>query len=82
MTRVILASVDDWEALYVNGECVEQGHSISSVTYLDVVQNLKSFSFKYYGNEETLEKYVEKTGELPRNVEELDKVLRRKKEKK
>jgi hypothetical protein len=39
--RVLVISVDDWEAIYVDGKCVAQGH------YIDVRTALKLAKFKY-----------------------------------
>lgn len=42
MSNVKLYCVDDWEALYVNGSVVEQGHQIHR---LDMLRHSKTFNF-------------------------------------
>lgn len=65
MSSVLLVTVDDWEALYIDDVCVEQGHSVRLEDALRAVQHLGPFTVELYQFTDELENYSYETGELP-----------------
>lgn len=41
--RVVIAYVDDWEGLYVNGDLETEDHRIRQHDFIDLIRKYKSF---------------------------------------
>lgn len=67
--KVVIAIVDDgdWEGLYVNGELENQGHSIGSHGFIELINKYKTFESveSVYVTEE----FVENLGGFPADIE-------------
>lgn len=62
----VVVSIDDWQALFVNGEKVMEGHQLSleeTVNYVLKEQGMKPVVFKY-GTPE-FENYCQESGSFP-----------------
>ena len=69
-SKIHVAECDDWIALYIDGERVIQGHSLSWTEVLDALE--LEYTGEYYEKEESLEKmgneFPEKQGDLIEEV--------------
>lgn len=68
MKQVTLVRVDDWEALYVDGEVQLQNHSIDANQVLDILAEhmlINHESFWVDGD------WVESQGWMPENLEDI-----------
>ena len=57
MKTLRIVEADDWSALYVNNECVFQGHSICPKTIVDIA-NKSAVVLEYYDVKENYERNV------------------------
>lgn len=60
----------DWEALYINGKLVAEGHSLSVQDVLDCIDNILPNEYKYI----TISDETAELG-MPQYISELDEVL-------
>lgn len=65
--EAVFVRVEEWEGLYIDGELVDENHTI------DVQDNLngKTVSFKSLPYSETLDEYVMEEGGFPQTYTEL-----------
>lgn len=64
--QIFIARVDDWEALYIDGKCVYQHHSIEIHDLKEYIPNLSS---DFYDD---LQERVEGECGFPDTLEELE----------
>jgi hypothetical protein len=76
--KAILLKVEDWEGLYINGELVQEGHTLnegtSRVKYF--IKLAKKYNFKIEDMEELYcteedEESVMDWGNFPKNIKDL-----------
>lgn len=80
MSNAVVVKADDWEGLFINGKCVEQGHTLHQgeerITYfieLSLRYNflLEEVTFKDCTEEYTYG-YLEDNGNFPDNLDEVE----------
>jgi len=52
MSNILIARCDDWEALYIDGGAVMQGHSLRTVSVLNALKGktVEEVETRWYGN--------------------------------
>lgn len=72
--KVVILKVDNWEALYIDGEKVEENHSLNTCFVLEAIEKAfekdDDFSFESYMNESTEEAWY------PEKLKDVDPELR------
>jgi hypothetical protein len=68
MPKVTWLAVDDWHAIYIDGELIgEQGHSVSPWTWMDVLDALGAEVDDQRYSEQA-EKWAEELGRFPEHL--------------
>lgn len=70
MIKINYVTGDDWEGLYIDGELVEENHSIRITDLLEILKDRRLLTFDYH---EVGQDYLEGLGNLPDNFNDLDK---------
>ena len=72
MADILIAECDDWQALYIDGETVMQGHSLRTLSILNALEDktVESVESRWYGN--IWELYGR--SDFPGTVEELNEL--------
>lgn len=70
MIKIDYVTGDDWEGLYIDGNLVEENHTISIFDLLETLEDRKLLTFECT---EVNQNYLEDLGNLPDNFEALDK---------
>lgn len=64
--------LDDWEGLYINGQLVDEGHSINLRTVLKKLAKEYNFTFRSHCASPELEDKIQQVGSLPKNLDEVE----------
>lgn len=64
--HIALVKADDWKALYVNGECVYQGHSIPDFEWIMTFKNMGIEAVEVWAEEQ-----AEELGGFPASFDEV-----------
>ncbi|MGG0667865.1 hypothetical protein ABE073_04965 [Lederbergia citrisecunda] len=67
--KVVIATYDDWEGLYVNGELRTEGHSINLHDFVDLINDHKVFESMEVV--EISEGCLEEHGNCPMNLDDM-----------
>lgn len=80
MNKAVVITADEWEGLFVNGKCEEEGHTLNQgqerILYfleagLKYNFDIKEVVFKTCTDEFT-ENYLNTHGNFPENIEEVE----------
>jgi hypothetical protein len=68
MMKITFVDGDDWEALYIDGECVTQGHRIEARELAEILS--KRFGFEWDSGEADQE-WLEDRGSFPKFLDQV-----------
>lgn len=70
--KIRIYSVDDWEALFVDGVRVFEHHSVDVDTMMEAISDKLNIDFEeIYGGDTPLEDYAMDTGSFPSTEKEI-----------
>lgn len=70
MIKINYVTGDDWQGLYIDGELIEENHSIRITDLLEMLEDRRLLTFDYH---EVDQRYLEDLGNLPDSFDDIDK---------
>ena len=73
MTKIVIVAFDDWEALFVDGKCDYQNHSIS---LREVAEEHPDIEYIFVDYDTPLAEVIEDTGTIPYDLDEIRDLIK------